>query len=306
MNKSLRKNSTHRYSLRSRFYKRRIDESLKGFTLAELVVVLGSIAILALTLIPAFASAKPNSLAFQCMNNLRQWGAAMQTMASDNNDMMARDGTDPNSGSYAAYTGAPTGPGTPTDSYAWFNVAPPALGEQPLSYYYDLPGANFSKKYPFPGNGKGKIWHCPAAKATSADTSLFLQGGTYGFFSYVMNIDLKLNSTIANGIIGNSAVYPNMPKFGAIRNPSAVVMLTDFCFSPTLENWTGSSAPQNGCFPACRWTYFVKRHNQGGTIVFVDGHAAIFKWDYVFNMAPAARIEKFNADIWWNPNRDIP
>ena len=122
-----------------------------------------------------------------------------------------------------------------------------------------------------------------------------------------MNIDLKLYTTIDNGVIGNSFTYPNMPKFGAIRNPSAVVMLTDYCFSPTLENWSGSSASQNGCLPACRWTYFVKRHNSGGTIVFTDGHAAIFKWDYVFNTtAPSGRQEKFNTDVWWNPNRDIP
>jgi hypothetical protein len=41
--------------------------------------------------------------------------------------------------------------------------------------------------------------------------------------------------------------------------------------------------------------------------VFVDGHSAIFKWDYVFNKAaPTGRKEKFNADIWWNPNRDMP
>lgn len=306
MNKGLRKSSTLRFSFRRSYYKRRIDESSRGFTLVELLVVLATMAVLAITLIPAFASAKPNSLAFQCMNNLRQWGTALRTMASDNNDMMARDGTD-SGGSYAAYTGAVTGPGSPNDPYAWFNVAPPAMGENPFSTYWNMPGGNPQLKLPFPG-GQGKIWHCPAAKATSADTSLFLQGGTYGFFSYVMNIDLKLNSTIANGVIGNSAVYPNMPKFGAIRNPSAVVMLTDFCFSPALENWTGSSAPQNGCFPACRWTYFVKRHNQGGTIVFVDGHAAIFKWDYVFNSSPigGSRQEKLNPDIWWNPNRDIP
>ena len=302
MNISWRKNSTHRFSFRRRFYKRRIDESSKGFTLVELVVVLASIAVLAVTLIPAFASARPNSLALQCMNNLRQWGAALRTMASDNNDMMARDGTD-NNGSYAADTGQTTGPGSPNDPYAWFNVAPPALGEKLFLNYWNTPGGNPQLKLPFPG-GQGKIWHCPAAKATSGD--VFLNNGGYGFYSYVMNIDLKLNSTIANGVVGNSTVYPNMPKFGAIRNPSAVVLFTDTVFSPTLENYTGSSS-RNGIYPCQRWTAFPKRHNSGGTIVFTDGHAAIFKWDYVFNTtAPSGRQEKFNTDVWWNPNRDIP
>ena len=203
MNKSLRRNSTQRFSFPGRFYKSRIDKCSKGFTLVELLVVLASIALLAVTLIPALASAKPNSLAFQCMNNLRQWGAAMRTMGSDNNDMMARDGTD-NSGSYAVFTGATTGPGSPNDPYAWLQRGSLCVGgNSRCTYYYRLPGANYSKKYPFPGNGKGKIWHCPAAKTASGD--VFLINGEYGFFSYVMNMDLKLNSTIANGVIGNSA-----------------------------------------------------------------------------------------------------
>jgi prepilin-type N-terminal cleavage/methylation domain-containing protein/prepilin-type processing-associated H-X9-DG protein len=311
MNKSLRNNSTHRSRFPGRFYKSRFDQSANGFTLVELVVVLASIAVLAATLIPALASARPNSRAFQCMNNLRQWGAAFRTMAGDNNDMMARDGTD-NNGSYAAYTFATTGPGSPNDSYAWFNVVPPAMGEQPLSYYYHLPGANGPKKYPFPGNGTGKIWLCPSAIAAPADTNVtsgtsFLNLGAYGLFSYVMNIDLKLNSNIANGIIGNSAVYPNMPRFGAIRNPAAVVLFTDAVFSPTLETFVLNPSG-NGILPSGRWSVFPKRHNNGGTLVFTDGHSAILKWDYVFNQnpTPTSRNEKLNPDVWWNPNRDIP
>jgi len=310
MNKSLRKNSTQRFSFPRRFYKNRFDESADGFTLVELVVVLATIALLAVTLIPALAGARPNSLSFQCMNNLRQWGDAMQTMANDNNDMLPRDGTD-NSGQYSVDTGSfPSGnpatwPGTPMDAYAWFNVAPPAMGEQTLSYYYQLPGANSQKKYPFPGTGKGRIWHCPAAKAAPGD--MFQAGGAYGFFSYVMNIDLKLNSNVANGILGNSAVYPNMPKIGALRNPSATVLFTDAVFSPTWE--PSSSAPsRNGIYPCNRWSVFAKRHNNGGTLLFTDGHSAIFKWDYVFNQnpTPSSRNEKLNPDIIWNPNRDIP
>jgi prepilin-type processing-associated H-X9-DG protein len=141
-----------------------------------------------------------------------------------------------------------------------------------------------------------------------ADTSLFLSGGQYGFFSYVMDLDLKLKSSVDNAVVKNSFPYPNMPKLSSMRYPSAQVLLTEFCFSPTLENWTGASQPQMGCFPAARWTYFVKRHNNGGNIVFLDGHSARFKYDYVYGSDPNASsgsAEKLNPDIWWNPNRDI-
>ncbi|MEJ0090510.1 MAG: type II secretion system protein [Limisphaerales bacterium] len=306
MNKFFRNNLTSRFNPCSKPHNRCADEDSKGFTLVELVVVLAIIAVLAVTLIPALAGAKPNSLAFQCMNNLRQWGDAMRVTATDNNDVMARDGTD-NGGQYAADTGAATGPGSPNDPYAWFNVAPAALGDKPFSNYWNTPGAGALVKLPVPG-GQGKIWHCPSAKIAAGD--VFLNGGAYGLFSYVMNIDLKLNADIAtHGVVGNSAAYPNMPKFGAIRKPAAVVLFTDVLFSPTLEPYTSSSS-RNGIFPAARSSGFSNRHNGGGTLLFIDGHAAIYKRSYVTNGAPnesgANRKEKFNSDIWWNPNRDIP
>jgi prepilin-type processing-associated H-X9-DG protein len=129
-----------------------------------------------------------------------------------------------------------------------------------------------------------------------------------------MDLDLKLKSAIKNGVedtatgSGNSFAWPNMPKLSTMRNASAQVVLTEFCFSPTLENWTGSSAPQMGCFPACRWTYFVQRHSSGGNLAFLDGHSAYFKYNYVYGADPNggdSRAEKLNSDIWWNPNRDV-
>jgi prepilin-type processing-associated H-X9-DG protein len=156
---------------------------------------------------------------------------------------------------------------------------------------------------PFPG-GVGKIWQCPSAKASANDA--FLQSGNFGFFSYVMNLDLKLKSTIDNGVQGNSFTYPNMPKLGNLRNPSSVVLMTEVAFSPTLESYT-STPTRNGIFPAARWSYFPKRHNDRGVIAFTDGHSQIFKWSYVYNTAaPSGRKEVFNPDIFWNPNRDIP
>jgi len=77
----------------------------------------------------------------------------------------------------------------------------------------------------------------------------FLSGGQYGFFSYVMDLDLKLKSFIDHGVVNNSYDYPNMPKLTLIRLPSAQILLTEFCFSPTLENWTGSSHLKWGVSP---------------------------------------------------------
>jgi prepilin-type processing-associated H-X9-DG protein len=201
-------------------------------------------------------------------------------------------------------TGSATGPGSPHDESAWFNVLPTFVGEGTFGAYYDNSTGNKPATMPYPG-GRGKIWHCPTAKAAADD--VFLQGGQFGFWSYVMDLDLKLLADIdKHGVVGNSFVYPNMPKLAALRRPSTQVLLTEVAFSPKLEAYT-STASRNGIFPAARWSYFAKRHNDRGTIVFTDGHSSIFKWSYVYNVAaPSGRKEVFNQDIWWNPNRNVP
>ena len=272
-----------------------------AFTLIELLVVIAIIAILAAMLLPALAKAKEKAKSAICIANLKQWCLAEQIYATDGNDFIPRDGTG-DSGQYAPDTSATMGSSSPNDTLSWFNALPPLMSEHPISYFYALT-ATYRGKYPFPDstNAGSKVWYCPDAKSVAADwTSGFLANGQYGIFGYQMDLDLKLKSDVANGVTGNMFTWPNMPKLANLRYPSAQVFLFDATFSPTLEGGRNS-----GTYPADRWDYFSKRHNNGGMIGFVDGHAAFFKYDYVFNKnpTPVNREEKANSDIYWNPNR---
>src|SRR5450432_3021879 len=60
-----------------------------GFTLVELLVVMATAGILAMLLLPAIAGTKPNSQAFQCLENQRQLTLAWQMYAADNTDLLA-------------------------------------------------------------------------------------------------------------------------------------------------------------------------------------------------------------------------
>jgi prepilin-type N-terminal cleavage/methylation domain-containing protein len=271
-----------------------------AFTLIELLVVIAIIAILASMLLPALSKAKNKARSTRCLSTLRQWGLAAVVYATDQEDRMPRDGTDQN-GQYGVDTGLSEGPGTPNDPYAWFNLLPATMGERPFSNYWNAAAGQYKRDLPFPG-GLGSAWHCPAAKESPKE--FFFQGGRFGFFSYAMNLDLKLISSIQNGIQGNIFDYPNMPRLGGVSMPSATVFMLDAAFSPTLEAYTAIPY-RNGIFPAARSDRFAKRHNaDGGFLTFLDGHASFFKRAYVTN-GGASAVERLHPDVVWNPNRDL-
>ncbi|HXR46911.1 MAG TPA: type II secretion system protein [Candidatus Limnocylindrales bacterium] len=59
----------------------------RGFTVVELLVVLGMVAMLALVLVPALASTKTDTWLIQCQDNLKQLQVGFQLFARDHNDM---------------------------------------------------------------------------------------------------------------------------------------------------------------------------------------------------------------------------
>ena len=61
-----------------------------GFTLVELLVVIGIIALLIAILLPALSKAKVKAQGAHCMNSLHQLQLAWLIYSGDNNDRLAR------------------------------------------------------------------------------------------------------------------------------------------------------------------------------------------------------------------------
>ena len=287
----------------------------RAFTLIELLVVIAVIAILAALLLPALSSAKAKAKQIACVSNLRQWGLAIQMYGPDNNEGIPRDGYGAKSAWFdtTIYGGLPTG--TPADINAWFNLLPPYLGERNLSAYYidyttarGTDPAKAATYMPFPG-GRGPVWECPAASMSSGTISSGALSaadgapapGAGGFFSYVMNIDLKRSPDGAPTFTA-AMPYPTMPKMTSLRTPSVVVFMFDMVFDPATEV-VNASPKYNSVNPAARQNSFASRHNQGGVINFFDGHASYFKTTSIqSNPSTGGELEPLVGDVVW----DVP
>src|ERR1041385_5919995 len=64
----------------------RCPSSGAGFTLVELMVTISVIALLAALLLGAVSQGKQRAVALTCVNNLSQWGLAVNLYTADQND----------------------------------------------------------------------------------------------------------------------------------------------------------------------------------------------------------------------------
>ena len=269
-----------------------------GFTLIELLVVIAIIAILASMLLPALSRAKQRSQQIVCLSNQKQWGIAMPMYTDDNESFYPA----PRELAYVAT--ADHNPvwtemysvemqnqqsGSTIGRNAWFNALPQYVASSPLWKY----GVNPATIAGFV-NGRS-IFNCPTASATKRDLAIDPDPFFGPTFNYGMNARIS---------------YP-LPaetpfKITQAANPSAFVTFSEERVHASERPYIGNN-PGDVSSSYNFTTRFSGRHNAGGNILFGDGHAAWFRYDYVCVSRKDQPADPGHPDIQWaSSGQQIP
>lgn len=256
----------------SRILKRSFPLSHTGFTLTELLVVIGVLTILASLLLPALARAKATAAKVVCLNNLRQLQLAWQLYADDNTDRLVINGDGwENLPSWVNGVMAFDQGLFSTDGMKELSIDKDLLVERRHALFAPYIAAAGSYK-------------CPADRST-----VVYRGKTrprvrsYSMNRYLGYWLLRMHLDDRTGVWSDEPVNERMelnPRFrntlASLSDSSPTQLLVfvephdDSITKPVLEHMV-ENEPWWGALP-------TSRHNGSAILSFADGHGEVRKW----------------------------
>jgi prepilin-type N-terminal cleavage/methylation domain-containing protein/prepilin-type processing-associated H-X9-DG protein len=263
------------------------DSDRRGFTLVELLVVIGIIALLIGILLPTLGRAKEQANRTVCLANLRQLGVAMNMYTQANNGYL------PTSAWALYYSSQASNDAIGVDWIGWPGnwrtldgcALAPYLGKPNPQLVGDTRIAPVSLvlNTAIPGINP-KLFRCPSDDWTRHDATTN-QGYPYPY-SYVMNEFLGPgNGYLGNGPSGQAESLLCAPKITQVRNASSKLMLYEED-SGTIDDGNGQpntlgnnnisvvSARHVNINKYYRGTGTIPYPAASGNVAFCDGSAA--------------------------------
>jgi prepilin-type N-terminal cleavage/methylation domain-containing protein/prepilin-type processing-associated H-X9-DG protein len=307
-----------------------------GFTLVELMVVIGIIAVLVGILLPALSKARAGAQAIQCQSNLRQLGSGFLMYATDYQSYLPWTG---NSDGYSMNR-----PVAPWDDTAyWANAVTKELGKS--SYYQlqvaagctfptsALADATISGSVPLAKANDNNLLVCPTAGPASSTIDIPNSDGTFEmwgtapgtepeyvpgysplgitnncahvFWCYVINS--KIDNSVQNvpgSLRDTRAGGSGFLRISQIHQSALTVLLVEKMMSSTEGNVT---VQEHIAVGKTSYTVFTGRHNNGGHLLFADGHVAWFSNKELdpltagYVLSPANFADNLPNKVIWDP-----
>lgn len=221
----------------------------RAFTLLELLIVIGIIAILAAILLPVLGKAKAKVAQTTCLSNLKQLAlAAHQYADDDENDFYPLE-KPPKSPWHADEMNLWSVVSDRTNNLVWYNALAQdgQLGHD--MFYFAATPEHRDEFY------ERNIYHCPAARTES------FVGQSRPFFSIAMNSKLSQKE------------QPFIKRSSILSQPNTPLFLDA---GVDGENPLPGQDPYDGR-PHVYAKRFGPRHLGRGNIAFVDGHCESLK-----------------------------
>ncbi len=293
-----------------------------GFTLVELLVVIGIIAVLISVLLPALSRARAAANTIQCASSLRQFGIADQQYLNIHGGWHL-----------PAYWGAKNG-GDPGLAYNYNRTWPgmyefrQSMGMPQINQQDTVNSGNILFCY-VPGK-----WYCPAATYGLNQPSYYapLKATVYPMnYSYGINVegcdtDVPADCDLirapqanpAFNAAGANATYGSYAGFKAsqVRRAAEKIFIADALwiaineqgsgiqpgytgkvsnYDLTLERGATGTIPGVGAYNTER--SIAWRHNGKANVLFFDGHVTAMRKDEIYTFDSAGKIA-INHTLW--------